>query len=99
MTIFWWRFVVAMMMSQCRSAFTDRYQASLRRIGVGAQRLSSQSRNAEAIREFIQSLAQFGAQRNAVGHPLLVHVRRALARKPNVLNARQGRGRLHDVPH
>src|SRR5882757_7793846 len=87
-----------MMMSPCRSAFTDRYQASSR-IGVGAQRLSSQSWNAEAIREFVQSLAQFGAQRYAVGHPLLVHVRRALARQPDVLNARESRGRLHDVPH
>ena len=47
-----------------------------------------QSLNAQAISEFIQKLAQFGAQRNAMVHPLAVKLRRALTRQPDFVDAR-----------
>src|ERR1700737_2471759 len=55
---------------------------------VRCKRLLLQSLNAQAISEFIQNLALFGAHRNAMGHPLAVKLRRALSRQPDFIDAR-----------
>ena len=55
---------------------------------VRCKRLLLQSLNAQAISEFIQNLAQFGAQRNAMRHPLSVKLRRALSGQPDFIDAR-----------
>src|ERR1700676_203143 len=62
---------------------TRRSRSSVRR-----KRLLLQSLNAQAISEFIQNLAQFAAQRNAMRHPLLVKPRVALSRQPDFIHAR-----------
>ncbi len=58
------------------------------RSSVRCKRLLLQALNAQAISEFIQNLALFGAQRNAMGHPLAVKLRRALSRQPDFIDAR-----------
>jgi hypothetical protein len=58
------------------------------RSSVRCKRLLLQSLNAQAISEFIQYLALFGGQRNAMSHPLLVKLRRALSRQPDFIDAR-----------
>jgi hypothetical protein len=58
------------------------------RSSVRCKRLLLQSLNAQAISEFIQNLAQFGTQRNAMGHPLSVKLCRALSRQPDFIDAR-----------
>jgi hypothetical protein len=63
-------------------------ESSWSRSSVRRKRLLLQSLNAQAISEFIQNLAQFGAQRNAMGHPLVVKLRRALSRQPDFIDAR-----------
>ena len=81
-------FVVAMMMSQLRSAVIASITGSASRSSVRCQRLLLQSLNTQAIRELIQNLAQLGAQRNAVGHPFLVKLRRSLSRESYFIEAR-----------
>src|SRR5258706_775652 len=88
-----------MMMSELRPALIASITGPVSRRSVGCQRLLSQSRNTQPIREFIQNLAQFGAEWNAVDHPLLVDVRGSLSRQPNFIDARHGRRRFHDLPH
>ena len=44
--------------------------------------------NAQAISEFLQNLAQFGAERNTKGHPIAVQLLRALSRQPDFIDAR-----------
>ena len=67
-----------------RSPLETRRSDSSRR----CKRLLPQSLNAQAISEFIQNLAQFGAQRNAMRHPLSVKLRRALSGQPDFIDAR-----------
>src|ERR1700687_552846 len=49
------------------------------RSSVGCKRVLLQPLNAQAISEFIQNLAQFGAERNAKDHPIAIQLLRALS--------------------
>src|SRR5258708_19335597 len=63
-------------------------ETSCSRGSVRCKRLLLQSLNAQAISEFIQNLALFGAQRNAMGHPRAVHLGPPLSTPPDFINAR-----------
>jgi hypothetical protein len=67
-----------------RSPLESRWSRS----SVRFKRLLLQSLNAQAISEFIQYLALFGGQRNAMSRPLAVKLLRALSRQPDFIDAR-----------